>query len=260
MVYGELSDEVLERFTQLQFGLTPSSIPSTVVITPSKIENYFQNFKKVIMEKGLRIERVKGNFIVGKDSRKVLFCEGGVGSSNFTDSSILLCHCKNMEEIIFVGTGGGIGEDMESGDINLPTSCIRLDKVLEVMLPLEAPAKADLDLVKTIGQLVEKETQDIGVRIYEGVNATVPFFLSETEQLLIDLRNQGALSIDMELSVLYALANHYHKKVVGIIRIGDLPLDGLPTWKSRQYKPELKSEVHNRILNAVLNYVFTREL
>jgi purine-nucleoside phosphorylase len=161
-----------------------------------------------------------------------------------------------LEEIIFVGTGGGIGKDMESGDINLPTSCIRLDKVLERMLSPEAPAKADLDMVKKIKHLIEKEIQDIGIRIHEGANATVPFFFSETEQFLTDLRNQGALSIDMELSVLFALANYYHKKVAGIIRIGDLPLDGLPTWKSRQYKLELKSEVHKRILNAILNYVF----
>lgn len=60
----------------------------------------------------------------------------------------------------------------------------------------------------------------------------------------------------MELSVLYALANHYHKKAAGIIRIGDLPLNGLPAWKSRSYRVQLKKEVHTKILNAIIDYLF----
>lgn len=84
----------------------------------------------------------------------------------------------------------------------------------------------------------------------------MPFFLSETKQLLTNLQKQSVLSVDMELSVLYALANHYDKKAAGIIRIGDLPLKGLPAWKSRSYKPQFKNEVHNKILEGIINHLF----
>lgn len=256
MAYGELEDEALTWATQFVFGLNPSAMPSRVIITPSKVEGYFKNFQAVMTGKGLKFERIGNSFMVWKGNRQAFFCEGGIGASNFADSSYILCHCRNVEEIIFVGTGGGIGKNVESADINLPTSCIRLDKVLEILLPPEAPAKADLDKIKKIKNLIEKEIQDLNIKVHEGAHATVPFFLAETKQVLTDLQKQGALSVDMELSVLYALANRYHKRTVGIIRIGDLPLKGLPTWKSRSYKIELKKEVHTRILNAITNYLF----
>jgi purine-nucleoside phosphorylase len=256
MAYGELKGKALEWATRFQFGIEPSSLPSRIVITPSKVEEYFKNLQTTMAKKRLTSERVGNSFLVSKDKRRVFFCQGGIGASYFADSSYTLCHCENVEEIIFVGTGGGLGENVESADVILPTSCIRLDKVLDILLPPEAHAKADLDMARRMRNLIEEEVKDLGIKVHEGMHATVPFFLAETKQLLTNLQKQGALSIDMELSVLYALANHYHKKAVGIIRIGDLPLKGLPTWKSRSYRVELKKEVHTRILNAIIKYLF----
>jgi purine-nucleoside phosphorylase len=258
MVYGELGNEALTWATRFIFGLDPASMPARVVITPYKVETYFRDFQAQIGGRELKSEKIGENFLVGKGKRQTLFCEGGIGASSFADTSYTLCHCRNVEEIIFVGTGGGIGKNVETTDISLPTSCIRLDKVLEIMLPPEAPAKADLGVIKKLKNLLEREVQSLGIKVHSGTHATVPFFLSETKQLLTNLKKQGALSVDMELSVLYALANHYHKKAAGIIRIGDTPLKGLPTWKSRSNKVELKKEIHKKILNAVTDYPFTQ--
>ena len=259
MVYGELKDKALGWFTRFVFGVDPSSIPPRVVITPSKVEEYFENFPIVAAEKGLALERVGSSFVTSKGSRQAIFCEEGIGASNFADSSYILCHCKRVKEIIFVGTGAGIGENVGSADINLPSCCIRLDKVVELLLPREAPATADSDMAKKLMKLIEKEVQALSMSVHQGIHATVPFFLAETRQLLTDLKKQGVLSVDMELSVLYALGNHYDKKVAGIIRIGDLPLGGLPTWKSRSYKIGLKKEVQTGILRAVFGYLFDTE-
>jgi purine-nucleoside phosphorylase len=72
---------------------------------------------------------------------------------------------------------------------------------------------------------------------------------------LIALQKQHVLSVDMELSVLYALANHYDKKAAGIIRIGDLPLRGLPAWKSSSQKLRIKQEAHRKILKGIMSYL-----
>jgi len=258
MVYGELGSKALKWATRFGFGLNPESMPSRVVITPLKVEEYFEDFQAAITGKGLTFERVDSSFLVRNKNKQALFCKGGIGASNFADSSYILCHLKNVEEIIFLGTGGGLGEHVESADINIPSSCIRLDKVLEMILPPEAPAKADSYLAEKLKGLIENDVRDLGIKVHNGVHATVPFFLSETKELLKDLQKKGALSVDMELSVLYALANYYHKKAAGIIRIGDLPLKGLPTWKSLTYKRGLKKEVHKKILNAVINYLFIK--
>jgi purine-nucleoside phosphorylase len=256
MVYGELGKEALKWATEFEFGLNPESVPSRVVITPLKVEDCFKNFQITIIGRGLMSEAVGDGILVWKGGNRALFCEGGIGSSNFADASYILCHLDNVKEIIFVGTGGGLGEHVESADVHVPSSCIRLDKVLELILPLEAPARADPGLTEKLISLIKGEVLELGVRVHSGLHATVPFFLSETKSLLKDLQKQGALSVDMELSVLYALANHYHKKAAGVVRIGDLPLGGLPAWKSRSFKRELKDEVHARILSAIIKYLF----
>jgi purine-nucleoside phosphorylase len=255
MAYGESRKRALKWATKFVFGLDPDLMPSTVVITPFKIEECFKDFQAIITSKGLKLEKVGDSFLVRIGNRRVLFGVGGIGASNFADSSYILCHCKNVKEIIFVGTGGGIGEHVKTVDINIPSSCIRLDKVLEILLPPEAPAKADPKLAERLKIAIEKEVRNLGIKVHRGKHATVPFFLSETKQLLMNLQKQGVLSVDMELSVLYALANHYDKKAAGIIRIGDLPLKGLPAWKSVSYKLKIKKEVHNKILAGIISHL-----
>jgi purine-nucleoside phosphorylase len=121
---------------------------------------------------------------------------------------------------------------------------------------LKATAEADPGLMEKVKSVVEKEVADLGIKVHNGVHATVPFFLSETRKLLTDLKKRGVQSVDMELSVLYALANHHNKKAVGIVRIDDLPLKGLPAWKSRSYNHQLKKEVHKKIVTGLLAYLF----
>jgi purine-nucleoside phosphorylase len=258
MAYGELGNRALKWATQSGFGLDPASMPPEIVITPLKVEECFEDFQTILTNNALRFEKVGDGYLVWKNDQRALFCEGGIGASNFADSSYVLCHCRNVKEIIFVGTGAGIGKDVESADVNVPTSCIRLDKVLEIFLPPEAPANADSELSGSLRIAIEKALQNLGTKVHSGMHATVPFFLSETKELLTDLQKQGAISVDMELSVLYALANRYNKKVAGIVRIGDLPLKGLPTWKSRSYKLQLKEKVHKKIVQGIIDYVFSQ--
>jgi purine-nucleoside phosphorylase len=256
MVYGELKGRALKWAMKEVFGLDPESMPASVVVSPFKVEQCFKDFQKILTQNALTFRRVGTGFLVRRNDRRALFCEGGIGASNFADSSYILCHCRNVEEILFVGTGGGIGEDVQTADINLPPSCIRLDKVLEILLPPEAPAEADPTLNRELKIMIEREASSLGITVHNGIHATVPFFLSETRKLLTDLQRQGVVSVDMELSVLYALANYYDKKAAGIVRIGDLPLRGMPTWKSRSCRLRLKEKVHRKILESIIQYLF----
>jgi purine-nucleoside phosphorylase len=104
--------------------------------------------------------------------------------------------------------------------------------------------------------LIEPRVRELGTSTHAGLHATVPFLHIETEPFLRKLEKRGVLSVDMELAVLYALANRYGKKTAGIIRIGDLPLRGIPIWKSRDYQVELKKIVHRAILQALLEFLF----
>jgi purine-nucleoside phosphorylase len=183
MAHGELGNKALKWATKTGFGLDPASMPPEIVITPLKIEECFTDFHTILTNNALRSEKVGNGYLVWKNDRRALFCEGGIGASNFADSSYVLCHCRNAKEIIFVGTGAGIGKDVEIADVNVPTSCIRLDKVLEIFLLPEAPANADSELSGNLRIAIENALQDLSTEVYSGMHATVPFFLSETKEL-----------------------------------------------------------------------------
>ncbi|MFX1475444.1 MAG: hypothetical protein ACFFCO_08215 [Promethearchaeota archaeon] len=256
MVYGELGRDALKWATQSVFGLNQSQIPERIVISPYKIDQFFEDFFTILKAHGAVYRETKTGFMVWNDGQRALFCRGAIGASMFADIGYVLCNSRNVEEVIFLGTGGGISLDVKTADINIPTTCLRLDKVLEIMLPLEAPAKADKDLASQVRKFVEEEVKDL-VNLHDGLHATVPFLLCENKPLLVDMLNRGVLSVDMELSVLYALANHFSKKAVGIIRIDDLPLQGLLLWDALEDSLELKSRVHTGILRAVIQFVFS---
>jgi len=110
-------------------------MPGSVVISPAKVEQCFKNFPEILAQNSLTLMRVNSGFLVRNNDHSALFCEGGIGASTFADSSYVLCHCASVKEILFVGTGGGIGDDVQTADINMPPSCVRLDKVMEILLP-----------------------------------------------------------------------------------------------------------------------------
>ena len=258
MVYGELGREALTWATDSVFGLKQSQLSERVVISPFRIESFFTDFFAVLEEYGASHQETKTGFMVQTKNQRVLFCRGAIGASMFADIGYVLCNSRNVEEVVFLGTCGGISQEAQTADINIPSQCLRLDKVLEIFLPPEAPAKADDGLAGQVRKLVEEEVGGLGVNLHDGLHATVPFLLCESKPFLMDLMNQGVLSVDMELSVLYALANHFSKKAVGIIRVEDLPLQGLYIWNAREDKLMLKESVHTAILRAVLRFVLSK--
>jgi len=256
MVYGELGAQALAWATTSMFGLESASMPARVVISPFRIDEFFEDFESQIHAGRLVLKPLNSGFLVRRRKEQALFCRGGIGASVFTDFSYVLCHCDTVEEIIFVGSGAGLGATVNTADVHLPASCLRLERVLEDLLPRSASATATPSLLEALKGLIEPRVRELGTSTHVGLHATVPFLHIETNPFLRDLEKRGVLSVDMELAVLYALANHYGKKTVGIIRIGDLPLRGIPIWKSRDYQVELKKTVHKAILQAILEFLF----
>jgi len=117
------------------FGLNSADMPSSIVITPFKVEEYFEDLRATLTKNAVEYKKAGNSFLIHRDCTRTSFAKG---ASNFADSSYFLCHCTNVKEIIFVGTGGGIGGQVRSTDINVPPSRVRLHEVLEILLPLKA--------------------------------------------------------------------------------------------------------------------------
>lgn len=142
MVYGELGEQALAWATTEMFSLKPASMPARVAISRSRIEEFFKDFEPQIGERGLTLTPLKNSFLVRRGTEQALFCRGGIGACVFADFSYVLCHCDAVDEIIFVGTGAGLGTTVDTADVHLPVSCLRLERVLDDFLPRRAPARA----------------------------------------------------------------------------------------------------------------------
>jgi len=262
MVYAELKGKSLDKVVYDLFGLHLKEIPKNIVICPFNFNNIFgKKWIYKIKRDGFEIKRIKipdhyfgkigKNLLVEK--RKLFFCIGGRGASDFADSAFLLCRIPQVKKIIFVGTAAGIGKNITPG-IHIPLSCKRLEKVLEVLIPMRYSAKADKELFNQIHNILTTLINDSQIKIYTGIHATVPFFFCETRELLLNLQKEGFLSVDMELSVLYTLANFYGKRTCGILRVfGDMPLQKKEFWKKNI---KLKKDMMNVMLSCIIRLFF----
>ena len=255
LTYGELSADLMRWATEAFIGLEESDIPDTLVLIPFPIERLFSEFLTLVDSEGFATEAIKCGYLVRNKDARVLFCRTGIGASVFADIANILCNCQNTKTILFTGTAGGLSDQVQIMDLNVPRSCLRLDKVLEILLPLDAPANADSQLAHKIQTNLENNMTELGVPVHSQPHATVPFITCETEAFLTDLQRRGIWTVDMELSVLYALANHYQIPSAGILLVEDLPLHGLPFWKCRDFKLELKQRVQKIILQTILQII-----
>jgi hypothetical protein len=81
----------------VRFWLEPDAMPASVMISPVKIDECFEDFQTTVTSKALESRRVQSSFLVWNDQKSALFCKGGTGASNFADSAYVLCHCVNAE-------------------------------------------------------------------------------------------------------------------------------------------------------------------
>jgi purine-nucleoside phosphorylase len=260
VTYGELSADLIQWATQNIIGLQEPQLPETIVLTPFHIDRFFSEFLTVVEAENLVSEEIKSGYLVKSKDEQILFCRTGMGASVFADITNVLCNCQNTKTLLFVGTAGGISDEVQPTDLNIPPSCLRLDKVLEILLPLDAPADVDKELANQIQSNLKAAVAELEVNVHSQLHATVPFITCETEVFLRGLEKQGVWTIDMELSVLYALANHYNLRSAGIILVEDLPLHGLPFWKCQDINMELKQQVQTKVLQSILRTFFEKSI
>ena len=69
MTYGELKGRALRWATEFGFGLSPATMPASVVISPVKIDECFEDFQTTMTSKALDSRRVGSGFLVWNDQK-----------------------------------------------------------------------------------------------------------------------------------------------------------------------------------------------
>ena len=111
------------------------------------------------------------------------------------------------ERLIRVGTCGGIGRGVNTGEIVIATSAAAVDGATRTYLHGDPYAPtADFALVRALVETAEKH----GQKPHVGQVATVDLFYNPDTDYSSKWRSRGVLAFEMETSVLYYLASRAH--------------------------------------------------
>ncbi len=105
------------------------------------------------------------------------------------------------KHVIRVGTTGGIGGDVQVGDIVIPTRAIPLDGATKAYMKKGGRPVADGEMVSLLKKYLE------GHRFHVGSVCTSDTFYLEEEEDARAWASRGALSFEMECSVIFAIGS-----------------------------------------------------
>ncbi len=253
---------MLVRITKGFMGLSPEQFPRVVVIGPYRFERLLGRgvLQRTARSRGLVAEEVRNyhtragrSWMVSEHGdRSAFFFMSHMGVVFAADTAILLSRIDPVEEVIFLGSAACLQEEMRSQDFNLPTKCLRTEKILGDRYPRKARAEADRSLRDMLANHLSPHAGVLGSRILDGLHATVPYVLIETTDFLQGLRRRGVFTLDMELSVYYTVLHSAGKRVAGMIMGGDRPLEKVLMG---QKDKQLGREMGKCLAGAVFDYL-----
>ena len=135
--------------------------------------------------------------------------------------------------MIRVGTAGGLQDHQSIGDLLVAHSAARQEGVTPLMVPVEVPAVADLELTLQLKETLLKHQ----ARVHVGACVTSDvFYPGVLDTGLAKFRDSKLQGVEMELSGLYILG-----LLRGIRTAGVCVLDGNPLkWDTGEYDPSGK--------------------
>ena len=152
------------------------------------------------------------------------------------------------EVFIRVGTTGALQPEIEMGDIVVATAAVRADGASRCYMPLEFPAVADFDVTTALVEAARKLKQ----RVHFGPVLSSDVFYGDAENLRLWSR-YNVLSVEMESSVIFVIANLKRLRAGTILAVDGNPLLGIGKG---EFEPgERTGELDQRVQDAIKNEV-----
>ena len=248
MVYSDLlgDPEARESIFLEEFGVGEEEMSKRAVVSPVPFQYIFpEDYEERFREMGISFNYVKptdpilsvfqGNLILEGNGRKGIVLFLGRGVVEFTERIRILATSPRVKDLLFLGSAGGV-QGVQSGDLHIPRAVIPFESVSEIYvdatrhLPLP-----DEELRKEVLGYAE----ETGLRVVQGIHATLPLIYMETGEMFEYLAKLGALSVDMELSAFLRIVRAHRKNGVGVLRISDIPTEG-EHFYSEEYERKKK--------------------
>ena len=183
------------------------------------------------------------------NGQKVLVMSTGMGGPS-TAIAVEELSLIGIENLIRVGTSGGMQLDVEAGDIVVASSAIRQEGTSKEYVPIEFPAVADIDLVNAL----RNAANELGMKNHTGVVHCKDSFYGQhsPERMPVGYELQqkwqawikaGALCSEMETASLYTVASCLRMKAAAVLLViwnQEREAAGLPQEKCLDVDREIK--------------------
>ncbi len=156
--------------------------------------------------------------------KKVSVMAGGIGVPSTATHAYELYNLYDVENIIRVGTTGGIADGLEIGDIILAMgACYNSRLVDQYALPGTFSAIASYPLF----QAAVDKAKEKSIKLQVGNVISNDVFYPEEIYSTLKWRNMGVLGVEMEAAALYTLAARHGKQALAILTVSDHLVTGI---------------------------------
>jgi len=202
-----------------------------------KIAAFFDKSKKVADYRGFVTYTGAVNGI------RISACSTGIGCPSAAIAVEELSRI-GAETFIRVGTTGALQNEIKTGDIVIATSAVRADGTSRSYAPIELPAVADFNVTSALVNAAHKLRQ----KVHFGPVLTSDAFYGDLDNLRL-WSKYNVLSVEMESSTLFTLANVKKLKAGSILAVDGNPLMGLGKG---EFEPgEKTGELDERVQKAI---------
>ena len=203
----------------------------------------------------ITVAREYTSYLGELNNEKILVISTGMGGAS-TAICVEELHLIGIENLIRVGTCGGMQDDVLAGDIIIVQGAIRQDGTSKEYVPVEFPAVADIDLLCNL----RESAKELGYRYHTGVVQCKDSFYGQhsPEKMPIgyELLNKwdawikaGTLASEMESSTLYTVASILKMKAATVL---------LVVWNQEREKKGLDNDTNfdvDKAINVAINAI-----
>lgn len=133
--------------------------------------------------------------------RDTLFFLSPIGSPMTVGTLEEICYVMGVENIVMYGTCGVLDKAIAAGKIIVPTKAYRDEGTSYHYLPA-----SDFIEIKN-SNIVSKILKEANIDYVKGITWTTDAFYRETQQIFLERKNQGCISVEMEVSAVQAFAD-----------------------------------------------------
>jgi len=178
--------------------------------------------------------------------RPVSIMGSGMGMPSITIYAHELFDFYGVNQIIRVGTCGGLLADMQVGDLVMAVAA-STDSAMNRQRfgDWDYSASADIELFRR----VYDKAVGANLKILTGNVFSTDWFYHPDQDFIHKVQKMGVLALDMETAALYALASQHGRRALTILSVSDV----IPTGE--RASPEARQNAFGAVIQVVLEAV-----